>query len=75
MPKIDSAYLADSISKIFGLPVRVYRNGALCFSRFPAPLPCDPMILYQKEILGSMSRSAILPRRSFTTTASSMQAP
>ena len=52
MPKIDSAYLADSISKIFGIPARLYRDGALCFSRFPAPLPCDPMILYQKEIFG-----------------------
>ena len=50
MPKIDPAYLADLILKIFGIPVRVYRDGTLCFSRFPAPLPRDPMTLYKKEI-------------------------
>lgn len=50
MGKIDAEYVADYAARISGVPARVYRGEKLLFSRFPAPLPRDPALLYKKEI-------------------------
>lgn len=49
--KTDPEYLACSIGRFFGIPVRIYENGGLCCSYFPVRLPRDPMEICRKEIL------------------------
>ena len=50
MSRIDHEYLARSMSRLSGIPVRIYKNGKELCSAFPVVLPKDPMNLYKKEI-------------------------
>ena len=50
MKTINYAYLAKSIARLSGIPVRIYRNEKEVCCSFPVSLPRDPMELYQKEI-------------------------
>lgn len=51
MAEYDLKYLVNSIGSLSGIPVRLFTNGALDGSVFPAPLPKDPFELYRAEIL------------------------
>ena len=48
--EIDCEYLARSMARLSGIPVRVYRGGEALCSFFPAGLPRDPMELCREEI-------------------------
>ena len=52
---VDYEYLARSISRLSGLPVRVYKETAELFRFFPAPLPRDPMELCKKDLFSICS--------------------
>ncbi len=47
---IDYAYLARSITRLSGIPVRVYRGGEEICRCFPVELPRDPMELCRGEV-------------------------
>ena len=51
MDRIDYEYVATSLSRISGIPVRIYRDGNELCRAFPANLPKDPAERYRKEIL------------------------
>ena len=48
--QIDFEYLARSMARLSGIPVRVYEGETVLFHFFPAPLPRDPVALCQKEL-------------------------
>ena len=50
MKAIDYEYLARSMARFSGVPVRIYRSGKMLCSFFPARLPNDPIVIYQSEI-------------------------
>ena len=53
--KVDYQYLARSVARLSGIPVRVYRGeDALC-RFFPAALPRDPMALCREELFAIAS--------------------
>ncbi len=47
---VDYEYLARSVARLSGVPVRVYRGGTELCRSFPAPLPRDPMETCRQEI-------------------------
>ena len=47
---IDDTYLARSIARLSGIPVRVYRGGEEICRCFPVELPRDPMELCREEV-------------------------
>ena len=50
MKKNDLIYLCRNLADISGIPVRLYQNGELVFSRQPIALPADPVTLCIEEI-------------------------
>ena len=50
MKAVDYEYLARSMARFSGVPVRVYRSGKELCSFFPVRLSNDPIALYQSEI-------------------------
>ena len=50
MLSVDYEYLARYMSRMAGIPVRVYKDGEEYCRSFPAALPRDPMELYKNEI-------------------------
>lgn len=46
----DYEYLAKSMARLSGIPVRVYQNNEELCSSFPVVLPADPIELCKKEI-------------------------
>ena len=48
--QIDFEYLARSMARLAGVPVRVFEEETELFHFFPASLPRDPMALCQKEL-------------------------
>ena len=48
--QFDAEYLARSVARLSGIPVRVYEGETLLFSFFPVPLPKDPMELCREEV-------------------------
>lgn len=55
MKNVDYGYLARSMERLFGIPVRVYEGERELFRFFPAPLPRDPMELCRKELFAVTS--------------------
>ena len=53
--KLDYAYLARSMVRLSGIPVRVFEDRALLCVFYPVPLAKDPMELYRKEIFSIQS--------------------
>lgn len=51
----DYEYLARSIARLSGVPVRVFEGEAELFHFFPAPLPRDPMALCRTELFAVSS--------------------
>ena len=47
---INYEYLAKSMARLSGIPVRVYRDGAELCRCFPVVLPRDPMEVYKDGI-------------------------
>ncbi len=47
---VDHAYLAKSLARLSGVPVRVYRDGAELCRSFPVDLPRDPMETCREEV-------------------------
>jgi hypothetical protein len=47
---IDLKYVANAMSALSGVPVRLFENGEPAFSCFPVKLPKDPFDLYRNEI-------------------------
>jgi len=50
MDHIDLKYIVRSLGTLSGIPVRLYQDGELLYSRFPVRLPRDPMEAYRKEV-------------------------
>lgn len=50
MKAVDYEYLARSMARFSGVPVRVYRSGKELCSFFPVRLSNDPIALYRSEI-------------------------
>lgn len=50
MNGIDYEYVARTLSRVSGIPVRVYKNGALICGAFPAELPRDPAERYKDRL-------------------------
>ena len=50
MKKEDLVYLCTIIGNLSGIPVRLYKNGQLCFRHSIVSLPKDPVLLEKKEI-------------------------
>ncbi len=48
--QLDYEYLARSMVRLSGIPVRVFEGQTLLCAFYPAPLPKDPMELYRTEI-------------------------
>ena len=48
--QVDFEYLARSMARLSGIPVRVYEGETELFHFFPAPLPGDPLELCKKEL-------------------------
>ena len=55
MSDFDMTYIVNSMAALSGIPVRLYENGELVFSRFPVVLPNDPASVYLGEILSISS--------------------
>ncbi len=55
MKSVDYEYLARSMARLSGIPVRVYEGDAERLRFFPAPLPRDPMELCKKELFAISS--------------------
>lgn len=55
MQQVDHEYLARSMERLSGIPVRVYRGDAELLRFFPAPLPRDPMELCRRELFAIRS--------------------
>ena len=51
MNAVDYRYIAQSVSYLSGIPVRLYEGGTRKEAFFPARLPRDPVELYRDEIL------------------------
>ncbi len=51
----DYEYLARSMVRLSGIPVRVFQGQTLRCAFYPAPLTKDPLELYQKEIFSIQS--------------------
>lgn len=51
----DYEYLSRSMVRLSGIPVRVFQGQTLLCAFYPAPLPKDPLELYQKEIFSIQS--------------------
>ena len=51
MTEEDLVYLCTIIGNLSGIPVRLYRDGRLCFSHSTVALPGDPVRLVEKELL------------------------
>ncbi len=47
---VDFEYLARTMARLSGIPVRVYRGGEELFRFFPAALPRDPLDLCRDEV-------------------------
>ena len=64
MKKEDLVYLCTVIGNLSGIPVRLYRDGRLCFYHSTVMLPADPVRLAEKEILRLTGRVAfhVTPR-------------
>ena len=50
MKNLNLRYLCTVIGNLSGIPIRVYRGGALQHSRFPVRLPRDPMEACRSEV-------------------------
>ena len=50
MKRVDYGYVARSMARLSGVPVRVYRNKVLVCSSFPASLPKDPVTVCLDEV-------------------------
>ena len=48
--QLDHEYLARSMARLSGVPVRVFEGRTLRCAFYPAPLPRDPMALYETEL-------------------------
>ncbi|MBR5947752.1 MAG: helix-turn-helix domain-containing protein [Clostridia bacterium] len=55
MSDFGMTYIVNSMAALSGIPVRLYENGELVFSRFPVVLPNDPASVYLGEILSISS--------------------
>ena len=55
MNHVNYEYLARSMERLSGIPVRVYEGETELFRFFPAPLPRDPMELCRKELFAVRS--------------------
>ena len=55
MSDFDMTYIVSSMAALSGIPVRLYENEELVYSRFPAPLPKDPFSVCRGEILSISS--------------------
>ena len=64
MKKEDLVYLCTVIGNLSGIPVRLYRDGRLCFYHSTVMLPADPVRLAENEILRLTGRVAfhVTPR-------------
>lgn len=51
MPRFDIPYICTVIGDLSGMPVRIYEGAELVFFHFYAPLPKDPIGLYEDAIL------------------------
>ncbi|MBO4278927.1 MAG: helix-turn-helix domain-containing protein [Spirochaetales bacterium] len=51
MSSVDYEYLARSMCRFSGVPVRVYEGNSRLFSFFPADIPKDPVVLCLDEIM------------------------
>ena len=49
---VDLNYLAGTMAKLSGIPIRVYRKEEEVFRCFPVTLPRDPLEPYRKEVFG-----------------------
>ena len=50
MSGVDYEYLAKSMARLSGIPVRIYREGKELCNSFPVRLPRDPMEIYRGDI-------------------------
>ena len=48
--KFDYEYIARSMARLSGIPVRVYASNEELCRFFPVDLPRDPMVLYRKDL-------------------------
>ena len=52
MKKIDLEYLCRVIGNLSGIPIRIYKGGALKYYYSVVPLPVDPILPYIDKVLG-----------------------
>lgn len=55
MTNVNYEYLARSMERLSGIPVRVYEGETELYRFFPAPLPKDPMTLCRRELFAVSS--------------------
>ncbi len=51
MSQVDIQYIARSMARLSGIPVRVFQDGSEVCRYFPVTLPQDPLKIYLKEVL------------------------